>query len=190
MTVMLAEFDLISWVALGAGAIAVMYLLAKSKMRRKREPLEDPLPKLTLSRQRALERDMQNLIVELSNMARQITGQLDTRAAKLELLIQEANQKIAALQRANDAHRSPLTPFEIEDDAQPAAHPSSPPAPIEPEPAEQEAVPADDSPAQDPVEPRHKRVYELADQGLTPQQIAIELNRPAGEIELIIALRS
>ena len=45
---------------------------------------------------------MQNVLVELSNMARQITSQLNTRAAKLELLLQEADQKIAQLQRLSN----------------------------------------------------------------------------------------
>lgn len=187
---MLAEMDLLAWIALAVATAAIVYLLAKSKMRRKREPLADPMPKFTLSRQRALERDMQNLIVELSNMARQITGQLDTRAAKLEMLIQEANQKIATLQRANDAQRSPLTPFEMEDDSQPAAPTvaeSAPPEPPSPWPADPLPPP---TPTHDPVQQRHQRIYELADQGLTPQQIAGELNRPAGEIELILALRN
>ena len=40
---------------------------------------------------------MSNLVVEMSEMARQITAQLDTRAAKLELLIKEADEKIARL---------------------------------------------------------------------------------------------
>lgn len=192
--VMLAEFGMIDWIALGVATLAVIYVLARSKMRRKREPLADPLPKLTLSRQRSLERDMQILIVELSNMARQITGQLDTRAAKLELLIQEANQKIAALQRANGAHPSALTPFEMDDE--PITIPKSAhaiPKPVEPPPVIDEVPPLSPPAPPEPVDPvkqRHLAVYDLADKGFTPQQIACELNRPAGEIELILALRS
>src|SRR5205823_6670835 len=46
------------------------------------------------------EEQMSNLLVELADMARQITAQLDTRAAKLELLIKEADAKIDALRSA------------------------------------------------------------------------------------------
>jgi len=38
-----------------------------------------------------VERQMQSLLVELSEMSRQISAQLDTRSAKLELLIKEAD---------------------------------------------------------------------------------------------------
>ena len=40
---------------------------------------------------------MESLLVELSEMARQISAQLDTRSQKLEILIREADEKIAAL---------------------------------------------------------------------------------------------
>ena len=38
----------------------------------------------SLASQCAVERDMSHLLVEMSEMARQITAQLDTRAAKFE----------------------------------------------------------------------------------------------------------
>jgi hypothetical protein len=38
-------------------------------------------------------------------------------------------------------------------------------------------------------EPRHQRVYELADRGLNAVQIAQELQTQPGEIELILNLR-
>lgn len=40
-----------------------------------------------------------------------------------------------------------------------------------------------------PLDPLHARVAELADQGLTPVQIAQRLEQPTGQIELILALR-
>jgi DNA-binding NarL/FixJ family response regulator len=43
---------------------------------------------------------------------------------------------------------------------------------------------------QQQLDPRHARVYDLADEGHSPQEIARELERPSGEIELILALRS
>ena len=39
-------------------------------------------------------------------------------------------------------------------------------------------------------DPRHAAVYRLADQGRSSPQIAAELVRPSGEIELILALRN
>ena len=39
------------------------------------------------------------------------------------------------------------------------------------------------------IDPRHAEVYVLADQGHSPHAIAQRLERPYGEIELILALR-
>ena len=132
---------------------------------------KDPLSKLgqnrqSLSRQRDVEKQMENLLVELSEMARQITGQLDTRSAKLELLISEADEKIAALNRA----------------APPVLIDPPPPAAAGRDIARVPDVHLDD--------PRHTPIYNLADSGLSAAQIAQRLSRPSGEIELILALRS
>lgn len=83
------------------GAITIFYVVFRpSFKKKKKDPLADPLPKFSLAQQRSVERQMQNLLVELSEMSRQITSQLDTRAARLEALIEEADQKIAQLGRA------------------------------------------------------------------------------------------
>jgi hypothetical protein len=39
-------------------------------------------------------------------------------------------------------------------------------------------------------DPRYEQVYTLADQGSTAQEIARKLDRPSGEVELILALRT
>ena len=110
---------------------------------------------------------MSNVLVELSEMARQISAQLDSRAAKLELLIQEADQKLAAL---NAAMGQPIPPG-----------PPNPPAQSLPSPAAARPEPE--------LDPQHARIYSLADEGHSPGQIAQQLARPHGEIELILALR-
>jgi DNA-binding NarL/FixJ family response regulator len=43
--------------------------------------------------------------------------------------------------------------------------------------------------AEQKMDPRHAQVYDLADEGLSPPEIARQLGRPSGEIELILALR-
>src|SRR5438105_468371 len=94
----LFDADKRQWVALAIGMLAVAYLMFRPKFR-KRDPLDKPPAFSSLSSQRAVERQMQNLLVELSEMARQISAQLDTRAGKLELLIGQADEKIAELKR-------------------------------------------------------------------------------------------
>jgi hypothetical protein len=143
------------WAAVILAILTILYATLRP-MFRKKDPLDKPAGFGSLAQQRAVERQMQNALVEMAEMARQISAQIDTRAAKLEALIREADQKIAAM-KAQDSNGSP---------------PAS-------------SLPLD-APAQDP---RHAQVYALADQGHSCNDIAQRLNRPSGEIELILALR-
>jgi hypothetical protein len=118
---------------------------------------------------------MQNLLVELSEMARQISAQLDTRSQKLELLIQDADEKIAALKQMQQQIQIPA----------PASQSAQPQRTwIEPAPTMTRNIPIPD-----PVDEQHQPVYALADQGRSATEIARELDRPRGEVELILALR-
>ena len=152
------------WLALGAAVLTIAYAVFRPMMRRKDPLAKRPASSNSLAGQRAVERDMSNLLVELSEMARQITGQIDTRAGKLEALIREADEKIAALRAI--APTTAVSPFTI-------PPPGAPPA------AEREL----------PPNPEHADVYAMADEGKTPRDIAAQLGRPDGEIELILALR-
>ena len=154
------------WLTVASIGVVVLYLIMRP--RKRKDPLSRP-PTFPLIRQRDVEEQMSNLIVELAAMARQITGQLDTRAAKLELLIQEADQKIAALEAANHAAAKGVDFKELAALAEPRP-PTLPPA-------------------ENPVETRHGEIYGMADEGRSASEIAKCLNRPAGEIELILALR-
>ena len=150
------------WAVLAIGVAAAAYLLFRARTKKK-DPLEKAPMFSSLSSQRVIERQMQNLLVELSEMARQISAQLDTRAEKLQLLIREADEKIKALNQLSQK-------------SAPSSHAETMPANSHP-------------PNEGGLDPRHADVYTLADQGRSPGQIAQTLGRPNGEIELILALR-
>jgi hypothetical protein len=157
----LLEIDPITkWAAIILGILTIAYATMRPWFR-KRDPLERPHRFGSLAQQRSVEREMQNVLVELSEMARQITAQIDTRSARLEALIRQADERIAALNAQSSANTS-----------------QAPSASFPREPSE--------SPA---IDPRHAEVYALADQGRCSKDIAQQLNRPSGEIELILALR-
>jgi len=140
-----------------AGGLTIFYAVLRP-MRRRKDPLTKP-SSLSLAGQREVERQLTELIVELEKMARQMTAQLDTRAAKLELLIQEADVRLAALKCSGES-AAPLRPVQ---------------------------------PASDPLQipdSRYDSIYDLAAQGKSARQIAQELGRPDGEIELILALHA
>lgn len=162
--------DSTQWVVLLVGVLATLYLLMRGRMKKNADPLERQ-PAMSVSQQRQIERDISNLMVEMLETARHMTAQLDTRAVRLEVLIKEADQRVASLKAAT-AQELPEVPV---------ARDAQPPTPAaESQPVEKPETPPD---------PRHAEVYALADQGRTPHEIARHLNRPNGEVELILALR-
>ena len=153
------------WLAICVGTLFMIYVVMRPLMKKK-DPLAQQTPMRTsLAQQRAVERQMQNVLVDMSEMARQITAQLDTRAAKLELLIKDADAKIAAMGAAPPAVKGRMLKVPAVETANEMQLPENPP------------------------DPRHADIYTLADQGRSPAEIARQLNRPSGEIELILALR-
>lgn len=158
------------WWLIIAVALTIFYAVMRP-MRKKKDPLNRSATRGGLAEERAVQRDLTHLLVEMSEMARQVTAQLDTRTLKLEMLIKDADERIAELKSLSAARVEPA-----------GAAPAS-------------AAPAAAAPPAAPIAPRamdarHQDVYELADQRLGAEQIAIRLGRPRGEIELILALRA
>ncbi|MCH7883883.1 MAG: DUF2802 domain-containing protein, partial [Planctomycetes bacterium] len=93
---------------------------------------------------------------------------MDTRFAKLEMVIRDADERIENLSRlVRAAQGSPTLDVTLEE-----AVPDPPP------PEEKEI---DDE--------RYAPIYRLADSGLAAAEIAREVDRTTGEIELILSLR-
>jgi len=161
---------------------AIALTVFRPKFKKRGDPLSRPESAASLSQQRGVERQMQNLLVDLSEMSRQITAQLDTRSLKLELLIKEADEKIARMEtlasRPNPDGQSTNGngPYGFGTEVQPAG---LPPRPVE----TSNLAPAPE------IDGRHLTIYALADEGTSVRDIASKLDRPTGEIELILALR-
>jgi hypothetical protein len=165
----LAATDPMQWIIYAMIALAVSYIVLRPMMRKRKDPMEKP-PNFSLAEQRAVERQMSDLLVELSEMARKVSAQLDTRSRKLELLIHDADEKIAELKRLTEEQAMPPR---LE---RRAREPEGPP-------------PTGAGKDEAMIDARYSAIYDLADQGRSPQEIAHELDRPQGEVELILALR-
>lgn len=165
--------EMTQWVVLCVGILATAYLVMRGRAKRRRDPMERAGAGggMGVSQQRQIERDISNLVVEMLETARQMTGQLDMRATRLELLIGEADARLAELQAA--VGRPAAVSIANEGAELPAVA---------------EGVVVEMKPEQ-PPDPRHAEIYEMADQGRSPGEIARSLNRPNGEVELILALR-
>jgi hypothetical protein len=183
------------WAVIALGVLTVVYVAVIRPMRKgkRKDPLGRSPAQLSLAQQRVVEREMTNLLVEYEEMLRRMSAQLDTRAAKLEILMKEADEKLQRLEKlvrtpdpaaardAGMAQASAATP--TQEVATIAADSAVPEGTVEAIEAGGNAPPAGS-------DRRHADVYDLADRGQTPQQIAQQINRPAGEVELILALRS
>lgn len=110
--------------------------------------------------QERLRVDLERLAGELEQLSRRLGREVEDHVARLRTAIAEADARVAALRPA----------------------PAKPP---EPAPFAEPSRPAEEGPR----DAAARRIYELADQGATLQEIARQLGRPAGEVELILNLR-
>lgn len=108
--------------------------------------------------------ESQQLQRDVADLTEKLAHQLDVRAARLEKMLEQADQRIATMEKLLAAKPAPVM--------------------IEPKPRSSTPLQGLDTPAL-----QHRDVYALADEGLTPVQIAQRLSKPTGQIELILNLR-
>ena len=107
-------------------------------------------------------------MLELDQLSRQVHGRINTQVAKLEAVMREADRKIESLTRlTRSAHGAPA--LEVTLDREDPYKEASTPSVVETS--------------------RHAYIYGFADRGMSIVDIAREVGKTAGEIELILALR-
>lgn len=166
-------------VLMAAGVMMLIVLAVingrKRLRQRRQQPSLTPHEKVERIKQtHGMKNDLRDMMVELEDLTRRFSAQLDAKAVRLERLIDEADQRIARLEngeagggRGGERRSSKVAA---------AAGEASPPPTEEEEPAE----------ATDPLT---QSVYELADAGHEPIAIARQLDEHVGKVELILALR-
>ncbi|MEM1424154.1 MAG: hypothetical protein AAGH64_09145 [Planctomycetota bacterium] len=190
---------------LAAGIALVTLVMLRSWWKRRRRMAQrdredaELSPKDRMERMRADARrddpagaQLRTLMLETQELTRAASAQLDTKAAKLEALIEEANATIARLHDARSGEHVP-----------PAMRPatgavtdtqlSSVGFPMQtdrvrtfPQTIERAIDRAPQGLGSDPIA---DRVMDLSRKGYSPVQIAQELNEQVGRVELMLALR-
>ena len=117
--------------------------------------------------------DAQSASAELLDSARELAAKLDNKAARLEVLIQQADERISLMSQLSGTGAvaqdgPPLTRAAEPDRARTPVATTGPPISLD---------------------PLTQSVYELADTGFQPIQIAQELDEQVGKVELILSLR-
>ncbi len=158
-------------------AVAGLTIVMLSTRRRVRESkrLSPPPARQRYARLEAQSRagrDLDHVMLELDQLARQVHGRIDTQLAKLEAVMREADQRIEKLSRlarmANGESAAAGARFQSRP---PTAGEGMPPT------------------ASDVEDSRHAPIYQLADSGMPPIEIARKVGMTTGEINLILALR-
>ncbi|MEO1237983.1 MAG: hypothetical protein AAFX76_14455 [Planctomycetota bacterium] len=117
--------------------------------------------------QDGVKNDLEGLMVEIEQFAKRLGAQLDAKSMRLEKLIDDADLRISQLQPPEVSTPPPESSTPLSG----AENPDAPPAASSSDP-----VAAD--------------VYRLADEGLSPADIARRLDEHVGKVELILALRA
>ena len=139
-----------------------------------------------------IRRDLESLMVEIEEMAKRLSHQLDAKAVRLEQLIDEADHRLTRLRRVAErleqqdaAGGGSADAAAIDTDASSST----------PDPAAGDLFTAPDASASaaggggSADEALTRSVYALADEGLDPADIARRLDEHTGKVELILALR-
>ena len=192
-------------------AVLCMVMLSVSMLRRSRQrkTTSREVTREQLARlrdQKDVRQSMDELLIQLEDVSRRINAQVDTRFAKLECVIRDADERIAVLKRLSGA----VEPDGV-DESIPSAS-SSPPQAQRPNAPDSESQSMNASDA-DEFQPglataspgagfrspangtsldrdaQRLRIHELADAGTPPITIADSLQIPLGEVELILNLR-
>ncbi|HEX8914423.1 MAG TPA: hypothetical protein VF796_18895 [Humisphaera sp.] len=92
------------WPAVILGILTLLYATVVRPLRKKKQQQADPLSRAPsnsartlLAQQRAVEREMTSLLVEYEGMMRTMSAHLETRVAKLEVLLADADKTINEL---------------------------------------------------------------------------------------------
>jgi len=153
-----------------AGALLCLTLVMRSTFRRARSSRQQPRSTArqvyaALQSKSETRSDVEKVMLELDQLARRIHGQIDTKFAKLEAVIRDADERIDRLSRMTREVDGKATVDVTVDDQ------------VSPTSGNQDS------------DSRHAAIFGLADRGMPPVEIAEEVGLTTGEVELILALR-
>lgn len=206
---LLAEVQAANVVFLAGVALACAVLLFRSQRRLRRQAasqtaapsawslrdLSQPVPPNRLE----APLEMQRFEVQMHDMARETTARIDNKIRILEHLIRDADERIARLEAVGEWMDRSAKLDAAKLDAGPHAHPESGVVlsklsagsrgqAVSTANRQAESAPPTHSKS-DPAGRSREEVYALADSGQTSAEVANRLNRPIGEVELILGLR-
>ncbi|MEE8170980.1 MAG: hypothetical protein V3T70_10570 [Phycisphaerae bacterium] len=169
------------YIGLAAILIAIALLMSMTLRRYRQRPasvrVERPSARPRSPLAYSARRDMEQLMVELEELSRRVSAQIETRYRKLETVIADADDRLHRLDEVlNQINRAQANAGSAPSDDREAPATPTKIASLKPDTTE--------------VRSPHERVHALADGGASIAEIAHATSRSTGEVELILDLRS
>lgn len=155
---------------LAVGALAIVMLSTRRRIRESQRlsPTAARRRYAELQEEVKASRGLEQVMLELDQLSRQIHGRIDTKLARLEAVIRDADQRIDTLSRLiRTMQGESAQEFTLDRESPDEAR----------------------SARSDIVDDRHAPIYELAEGGKSPVEIARRVGKTTGEVELILALK-
>lgn len=171
---------------LAVAALTILMLTTRRRVANSRTSSSDSVREryARLSEHKAAMSDVESVMLDLDQLARDVHGRLDTRIARLEAVIRDADQRIDALSRlAPSAEGRPRLDVLLDDSVEQVDGDTA--AVAEKEKPGEHAERIRSSNAE-----HREAVYRLADGGFSAAAIAKEVDQAIGEVELILNLRA
>ncbi|WP_428387165.1 hypothetical protein [Mucisphaera sp.] len=161
----------------------IMSLYSFSRRRQKQGPAVSARDQLEgLKERKRLRDDLGTLMLEVEELTRRFSAQIDAKTLRLERMIQEAEIRIDQLQRLEKQLGQPPANLSLAETDQEATGVQASAA------TASESGPS--ASGETPMQTLTRSVHELADDGLDARQIAEKLDEHLGKIELILNLRT
>jgi hypothetical protein len=139
---------------------------------------------------------VEKLEVRLHEFARQVEARIHTRMAVLDRLIVDAEREIVRLQQVLGKGEDLPEPESTSEQSQEKTHEQPGPEILRYDPAARGPVKPSRAPQREPERSAAERaeglnplVYQLADSGLSPEQIGRYLHQPADDVQMTLGLR-
>ncbi len=149
----------------------VMSLISLRRRQRESGPSPRAYAREQLNRlkeQKSIESDLNSILLHLQQFSREMNANLDAKLARIERALKDADHRVESLER-----------LIAQSEGKPALD-----------------VTVGDSQASTSTPTRrfratsHDQIHTLADQGLNPRDIATQLGRSLGEVELVVAMHN
>ncbi len=181
----LAEFQFTHLLPVAGIIMIITSLMMWQRKRKLRGSCLSPAEELERNKQlRGMRGDLEELMVEIEQLAKRLSTQLDAKTIELDMAVHRADERLKELRRLSDGGASLGNAASTAGSGGKAGASGGASAATA-----TTAPPQAEVPEQGPVDPLARSVHQLADKGLTATAIAQQLNEHIGKIELILALR-